>query len=204
MNSLPSEPEKSKRRSNFHRRVDTTNKLIQIVAVVIAGMWTWIVFARTSAPGLEPKLNLRSALSWSDTADNDVCAAAFHVWAKNEGQRAFEIHTIRVTAQLVDLSNLPKLPDSGDPLPLDLKFADAHGRFLNIGDTDIFRSDLLAHYSPGIEYNSEATFLFRRLKNRLIVFRAKLTGRESKNLPFAVLQEVSDDSWSSDQLCGQK
>jgi hypothetical protein len=191
--------------SKIHLWVDTVNKSIQILAVVIAGIWTWIIYARTNAPGLVPKLNLRSELSWADTADKDVCMAAFHVWAKNESQGAFEIDTIKVTAQLLDLTKAPKPSDSEDPFPLDLKFADVNGKNLNVGDSDILRRDLLAHYSPGTEYNSESTFLFRWLPNRLIVFRAVLSGQELGDfLMFAASQKISEDTWSSAQLCGQK
>lgn len=191
--------------SNIHTWVDTANKLVQIVAVLVAGIWTWSVFSRTNAPGLEAKLNVRSELSWSDTADKDVCSAGFHVWAKNDGERAFEIDKVSVTAEIVDLEGLPKPPESGEPVPIDLKFIEGHGHKLDVGDAEPLRTDLIAHYAPGVEDNSEATFRFRRLTNRLILFRADLSGRESKVLlPLTQLQPVADYTWQSDQLCGQK
>jgi hypothetical protein len=191
--------------SKIHAWVDTINKLVQIVAVLVAAIWTWSVFSRTNAPGLEPKLNVRSELSWSDTDDKDVCTAAFHMGAKNDGQRAIEIETISVAAQIVDLNTLPKPPESGEPLPIDLKFIREHGHELDVGDAEPLPTDLVDHYAPGVQDDSEATFRFRRSPNRLILFRADLTGRESRVLlPLTRLKSLSDYTWQSDQLCGQK
>ena len=201
---LVSKPEPRDWQSCVNLWIDTVNKFIQIVAVVIAGIWTWNVFARTSAPGLESKLSMRSELSWGDTADKDVCSAMFHVWAKNDGQRAFDVTGIRITAYLLDLSRLPKPSESGDPFPLDSKFIETQGRALKVGDAGSYTADLGGHYSPGTQNDSETTFRFRKLSNRLVEFRADIDGEESSVLlPFASKQSFSNYTLYSDQLCGQ-
>jgi hypothetical protein len=202
---------------NIHIWVDTINKLFQIGALLIAGVWAWNLFARTSAPALESKLNVHSELRWEDTEAKDVCTAVFTIWAKNEGQRALDTDRVRLSVQSVDLHALTKPSEDGVPVLLDRKFIQANAKDLinfefprgqgkepDVSDRDHVPMDLIGHYAPGIEHVSTATFLFKRLQNRLIIFRVDLSGWESRVLvPFASLQKVSDYTSTSDSLCGQ-
>src|SRR6266436_263013 len=192
------------KKSNFHTWIDTLNKLVQIVAVLIAGMWTWSVFARTSAPGLESKLSLRCELNWTETADKHVCNAVFHVSAKNDGQRGFDISEVTIQGYALDLATLPKPPETGDPILLDSKFIENYGRKLKLSDAVSFLADLDGHYAPGTQNDSEITFQFGKRSNQLIEFRAYFAGKESRVLlPFAAMQPVSNYTSARDQLCGQ-
>jgi len=191
--------------TTIHTWIDTLNKLAQVAALVVAGIWTWNVFARTSAPGLEPKLGLGSELNWIETGGKGSCKGSFHVFVKNEGQRNFEITNVQITAHLLDAGSLGEPPANGDPIPLDYKSIESKGTELRLGDTDTYKEDLSGHYSPGTQNDSDTIFLFKKLPNRLIEFRANLTGKESKVLlPFAAEQTLSNYTVAKDKLCGEK
>ena len=199
----PPAPVGPKQPTGVHLWVDTINKMVQILAVFVAAWWTYSLFSRTSAPGLESKLSMRSELHWHDTASKDVCTAMFHVWAKNDGLRSFDLDRAAVTAQLLDLKTVPK-PAEGVAVPVNPKFVQEHGSDIKLDDIEPIPSDLLGHYAPGAQNDSEVTFRFQRLPGHFIVFKLDLGGRESKVLlPFATLQPVSNYTWASDQLCGQ-
>src|SRR6266404_4616262 len=53
----------------FHGWVDTINKVFQILAIIVAGIWTYTVFQRTSAPNLETNFGIDSEIHWAETAD---------------------------------------------------------------------------------------------------------------------------------------
>jgi hypothetical protein len=188
--------------SKIHAWIDSGNKIVQIIALFIAGVWTSAIFVRTSAPGLESKLYLRSEVSWQDTADKDVCTGAFRVWVKNESQRDFDIDTVRVTARLVDMKAIPEPSAPENPIAISPQFL-REGRVLNMGDAQPLPLDLIDHYAPGTQNESEATYRFRRLPNQLIFLRTDVSGKESKVLfPPVAQREISNYTWTSDQLCG--
>jgi hypothetical protein len=188
----------------IHTWIDTTNKLAQIAALLVAGVWTWNVFARTSAPGLEPKLGLRSELTWIETGSSNSWKVSFHVFVKNEGQRNFEVTGVEITAHLLDASTLGEPPETGDPISLDYQLIESKGTELRLGNTESYWDDLSGHYSPGTQNDSDTTFLFKKLPNRLIEFRAQLDGKESKVLlPFATKQTLTNYTVAEDKLCGE-
>jgi hypothetical protein len=200
----PPAPVEPKHPTGIHLWADTGNKIVQILAVFVAAWWTYSLFSRTSAPGLESKLSMRSELHGRDTSRKDVCTATFHVWAKNDGLRSFDLDRVAVTAQILDLKTVPK-PAEGAAVPINPKFVREHGRDITLDDIEPIPSDLLGHYAPAAQNDSEVTFRFQRLPDHFIVFKLDLGGRESKVLlPLATLQPVSNYTWASDQLCGQK
>jgi hypothetical protein len=106
--------------------VDTTNKIMQILALLVAGWWTWNLWNRTSAPGLESKLNVQADLSWNPSSDKTECQASLSIDLKNEGQRSIEVDVVTITAWVIDLQFFPA-PSKLQPTFFDPEFIESKG-----------------------------------------------------------------------------
>src|SRR5262249_24797936 len=87
----------------FHRWLDTVNKLFQIAALIVAGIWAWNVFELTVKPGLETKFPINTDVHWAKVPETDVCQSRFEVTVKNDGQSPFDITDVTTSGWIVDL-----------------------------------------------------------------------------------------------------
>jgi len=182
--------------------VDTASKLAQIVAIALAGVWTYYTFFRTNAPSLENKLDMRSETYWSKTRDEKTCMGMFHVWIKNDGLSSFDIENINLPAWLVDPEALAGSPADASPSLLDFHQVEARENPLYKGDPEPIKSDVVAHYSPGSQYDSEVAFLFKKSPSQLVVFKLDVDGHGSKPLIFPSGKKVHNYTWDREKVCG--
>jgi hypothetical protein len=195
-------------RKDFHVWVDTLNKLIQIVALFVAGFWAWKVFQQTVVPSLEPKFPVDTAIHWAKVPGTDACQARFEVVVKNDGQVAFDIQSVKVTGWTVDLKKSKLIPDNAMlPAHLDPAITEAGrddgAKEFDTGNGDPVQPDLIDHYPPGVQSTSTANFFFKRRPQTLVIMLAELKGeRRSSFLPFAKKLPIENYSYAIDQVCG--
>lgn len=85
-------------RDNFARWTEATEvakNAAQIVAIVVAAFWTWLVFIRTEGPLLEARAAADSDLVWRTTSP-DTCIAMCAVRLENIGKASFTIDRVEV------------------------------------------------------------------------------------------------------------
>jgi hypothetical protein len=187
---------------SYKTEVDVFNKLLQICALFVAAWWTWSVWNRTTAPGLESKLNIHAEVHWSAVPDNDLCQASLDVEIKNDGQRSFEVQYITLMAWMMDLKSFPP-PSAGQPTFIVPKFVQSKGTSVTIPEpAEPVNTDLYGHYPPGSSRHSAVDVIFRKSPNSIFVFDATAYGNESRGfLPFTSGPEIKRDAWSLDQVC---
>ena len=216
----PSEP------NGFKDKVDTINKLAQIFALAIAGIWAWSVFQQTVRPGLEAKSPVDTELHWASIPNSNVCQVRFEIKITNEGQVPFDINDVRVNGWIVDLEeeNLPEdsasSPTFFNPAVLaiggnrlwdgkcnDLPPKDARIAPFDTGDDNSIRDDLIDHFPPGAKTTASSTYFFRRREKAIVVLRADVKG---DLLPFSLVpfrhrqKCFTNYSYAVDQICGGK
>jgi len=77
---------------------DCAKNIFQILALIIAGIWTYLLFIRTEVPTLEYRTNTNSKLYWSETSRPGECIAHFNVTHKNIGRSSYKISAYRLRA----------------------------------------------------------------------------------------------------------
>jgi hypothetical protein len=195
----------------LYRWVDVANKIFQIAAIFIAGLWGGILFEETSAPELEPKLSVDTEVSWQPIGGTDVCQANFVVTVKNPGRRPIEITTanlgIRVHNLLKidpktgkpfffpDLQEIPTLIDAGkldaiDPPP-----------GISRSDVELLNDDIVGRYPPGLENSSSQVFFFKKFENALAMIQVNVDGFSRGVLPFSK-KEVHNYGYVIARVCG--
>jgi hypothetical protein len=204
--AVPTPPAAAK---DWHAWVATINQMVQILAIVIAGFWTWKVFHQTVAPGLEPKTPIDTAIYWAAVPGTDVCEARFEVSVKNEGQVPFDIDDVKVTGWLVDLEEKNLLPkDSLAPTHLGPEVTDENdpksAKPFDTRNGDPIKADLSDHYPPGGHTLTSTQYFFKRRPKTVVILLANIYGtRPSGLLPFFSKKEkLKNYSYAIDQVCG--
>jgi hypothetical protein len=184
--------------------------MLQVAAIMVAGIWTWTVFQRMSAPSLETKFGVETKLNWAPTSDGKHCLADFYVTVKNQGQSPFDVDGARVRGWLVDMrKHKLLLSGEGKPAYFDPNIADpkspGHEDPFYDGVGQPIPQDLSTHYPPGAMEDSDATFTFENSPDTLVILRVDLNGHKSNGLiPFLKPTPIDDYSYEVDQVCGAK
>jgi len=207
-------------------RVDIINKSMQIAAILVAGIWTLLIFIRTSAPNLEPKPAVTSEIAWTSFPTTDACNAQFSVTIKNLGQRSFNIEDAVVTVWLQDvMEQVPAskeeesaghtkgkytlYPDSSAQIRLitpdivrkspdrnNVENASFHGRAESIS------TQLPGHYSPGASITTSSNFIVRKSPTKFVIMDVDVTGTDSAVwIPF-LHNRIEGQSWAISRVCG--
>jgi hypothetical protein len=216
-------------KKGFHQWVDTANKLLQIVAIVIAGCWAWIGFQQTVAPGLEPKLGISSELHWASlqslpgrnarrTAEN--CQGSLQIKVNNPGKRAFDVTKVTIRGWLIPLDqqelqqqlaqrkilNLDWVRTKFPPFyDSDLSYThEKDGKSVDENDEDYVSWDLRDHYSEGVDNTTSFEFIFPRDPRMIVAFYVDVEGtRPSSYWPFISHPvQTGNYTYQVDQVCG--
>jgi hypothetical protein len=183
--------------------VDITNKTMQILALLVAGWWSWNLWSRTSAPGLESKLNVQTDVNWNPSSNKDDCQASLSIDLKNEGQRSVEVDEVTITAWMIDLQSF-NAPSKLQPTFLDTEFIESHGtRVYGPASDGPAQKDLIGHYSPGVGHNSTVAALFKKSPGTIFYFETEVKGHASRGLiPFTAGDRIPVSAWTLEQVCG--
>jgi hypothetical protein len=76
---------------------EITKNYVQVLAIIIAGIWTYVIFFKKDAPSLESIVNLSSNLRKQNTLNANVNEFTFDVTFKNNGISAIDIRKVRIS-----------------------------------------------------------------------------------------------------------
>lgn len=199
-------------RKGFHGWVDTINKLFQIAALIVAGVWGWSIFQQTVRPGLEAKFPVDTDIHWTRIPNSKVCRAQVEITIKNQGQAPFDIDDVKLSGWIIDLEKEhllaanPGAPAYFDPAHLIKKDVPSCGGKsdaaavpesasqqvpegaiatiapFDAGNSESIRRDVVDHFAPGTDASSSAQFFFKEQANTLVVFRADVKGTRASSL----------------------
>ncbi len=83
-------------RQSFKDWCEILKNVFQIVAIMIAGYWTWHLFRERDAPSLEVRGSASSVIHWYPIKPGDQVQLAFDVDLQNSGVKSFDIAKIVV------------------------------------------------------------------------------------------------------------
>jgi hypothetical protein len=141
--------------------------IAQVIALLLAGIWTYRTFYLSENPGLEPRGEASVDLHWDAFQDsNDICLAVLTVRFHNMGKRSIDVRNVRIIGWLSDrLSSVPgpRFIDSHDL---------EHG--LNFFDQTLPKSHLIDHYPPDADRHEGFVWYFQKQPKKFAYFKVEL------------------------------
>jgi hypothetical protein len=110
-------------REQIHSWTDVASHIAQVIALVLAGIWTYKTFFESERPSLEAKPDVASELSWAAAPDPGFCDAQFKIEFQNNGKQSLDTAAIRVEGWLAE----PREPSGGDPTLIDPDYLQKEG-----------------------------------------------------------------------------
>jgi hypothetical protein len=150
-----------------HSLVDIIKGAVEILAICIAGFWTYSVFIRSEEPSLTARPEMTGRLSWRPAVGHpDACIAFFDVRVRNSTKATQSLS--RMTATVTEI----ELPDtSGDVV--DLLRANLHERRLTeIVEPGRADTSWRKKFAPGEGSTYQFAWLVKREPKRLLRFAA--------------------------------
>ncbi|HLY24385.1 MAG TPA: hypothetical protein VKT83_18110 [bacterium] len=174
------EPTENMHNDGIARWTEVAKAIVQIIAIIIGGIWTYNKFIRTEAPSLEQFHVSQAQLKWHVLPQKDMCAASVAVTLLNGGTTPVDVNSLQ--ARVWEFV----WPQS-DKAFLDLNQVEATSPVFNrTFSANVAESALLGHYRLNSPHTDTFTWIFKKLKNRLLVFR--LDGK-------AQMQQVNMIAW---------
>jgi hypothetical protein len=165
---------------NFRNWSDVLKNLFQVAAVLVAGWWTYHLFVKKEAPGLEARGSASSKIEWQSISGSSDKEVDFQLLLQNTGTTSFNVSKIWVRGWEFDMSSRPERIRflDVDQIKTQPPFFDKAYE-LNQGASIPFPS----HYPPGASnYNSFTWVLKPDCTKRLyLVAEVYKAGKESPN-----------------------
>ena len=149
--------------------------LAQVIAILIAGIWTYYLFGQKEAPGLEPRADAVSSLLWQLTEDENFCRAVFNVKFVNNGNSSYDISKVHIRGwhfgsikdSVSDLSyfDIAEIQKTGEKI-FDKVYENTESKIK--GNVLL---PFINHYSPGSSYNHSFEWEVKNIQNKWICFK---------------------------------
>jgi hypothetical protein len=144
---------------------------VTILAIVIAGFWTYTKFIRVEAPTLEPRGSASSSIYWNDL-EGGKCEAVFDVNFANTGNTSFDVTKLEVrgwkfrrnwiTGQFATYLDIDEVRNKGE-----LIFQKTYSERLS-GGNHMF----IGHYSPTNTFRHSFVFSIDKAPDQNVYFEA--------------------------------
>jgi hypothetical protein len=155
---------------------DNITKWIHVVALVVAGYWTYTRFIRVEAPSLEPVARVMTKDNTpSITRHDGLCRFNIGIIVRNEGHSSFEIRRVQIQGWQ---SSAPQ-PQAGNPAYFDVKKMQEGTQILKVDSLP--DSFLNRPYPPGSQYDQNFEWDFKRI-DPIWMFEVTAYGKDDKPL----------------------
>jgi len=175
MKTTPAAPPNPKR-NQTGRALDTeayktwsevAKNVAQILALLVAGIWTYEKFVRTESPLHTPKGKTSGELIWEATADPSICQANFILRLENTGTQPFTVSSVKVSAWLFEPPISPDTPLAFlDEAEILRSKPDFERSFQNIA--------LCREYAPQAIAHQMFSWFLRKLPRKALFVRGQL------------------------------
>jgi hypothetical protein len=151
----------------------------QIVALIVAAVWTYQMFVRKDVPLLQRHATTGGRFQWS-SVDSDQCEGSYYVSLKNDGLTDFDVYKVRVRMWEFEI---PQRHASSSVQYVDLdRVKRGHPVFERIyGDGAFVR-----HFPPSHERSERYAWFFKRSPKRNILLMVEF---------FTTHEVDSDPEW---------
>jgi len=152
---------------------DSLSHIAQILALILAGIWTYKSFWQTDKPSLEPHLTSTADISWNRIpASKGVCEAVLDVTLENIGKRSVDVTQMRIKGWLVDS------PRPVDDKPLFSPYDDVM-KGQQFFDQTFTGGYLIDHYPPGVKVEDSFTWYFKEKQAKSAFWQVTFTTKET-------------------------
>ena len=202
----------SKNRESINSWTDTVSHVATVIALIVGGVWTYMLFVKKDAPALEYRGKLNTDIQWTASHEKDYCWGTLQATVKNEGLSSFDVTDVLIrgwyytikTSAAKDENSLPA-PGAKRPTMIDdqqimsrepdfSRSYDSENSKLPGGD---ILPGLLTHYPPGGEAHQDTSFVFERDPTSGVILKVDVTtgGKHS--------QQFVSGAFTGDQICGE-
>lgn len=143
--------------------IDRVKVILEILAILLAGVWAITLYWYYDAPSNVPRADLNGSLSWSKHS-KDVCEAEYIAEFKNIGRVSVEVGRARLSA-----FPMPRL----DELPADrvIKLIDPENAISGPPLIQEETKRLNKNYRPDERDEEGFTFIVKRSRGSLMLFK---------------------------------
>jgi hypothetical protein len=163
---------------------EIVKNIAEILAILIAGLWTYNLFLREDAPALELRATIDNNLTWTKLADNNSCEAVMRVHFENTGTSTFDITKVYVTGwkfrleksdqTFAEYFDLEKIKRSGE------LFFEKTYDVANSSEESLLQP-FVQHYSPGDMYTHNFRWVITSQQDSQVLFFVKLLSDKGNN-----------------------
>jgi len=157
-------------REQIHSWTDSVSHIVQVIALVLAGFWTYKTFFESERPSLEAKPDISSDLFWIVAPDPSFCDAGFRVDFLNAGKQSLDTAKVHFEGWLAEL---PEATGS-DPRPIDPQYLEHSGK--KFFDQWYQGGPLTQHFPPGSSSHDTVNWRFKRDPKLFVLLRATVDG----------------------------
>jgi len=144
---------------------DTISKIAQVLALALAGLWTYKTFYESERPALERRLNTSIAGAWAAVPnDKDICEITLNVSVENTGKQAADVTAISITGWL---SN--RMPFKGQtPQLFNTDIIERGQMFI---DQTVTSGILIAHFPPAAQRTDSFVWYFKNDQDKVALWK---------------------------------
>jgi len=164
--------------------LDVARVVVEIVALIIAGLWAYSKFLEGERPSLEVRGHTESTLKWFTTLDASYCLGQFGVSLRNIGRTSFDVNASRLRVWLVAAPMATSEIEYLDPS----RFQDGMPSL----DKELKTGGLVLHYPPEVASQYDYVFFVRRDKSTIALVRLDASTADG--------QLFSESRWA--ETCG--
>jgi len=146
------------------RFTEAAKDVVQLVAIVVGGIWVLLTFGLKECPTREPHFEVNSNVIWYESPMPQTCYAGWQVSVKNLSSRAVEIGHVKVAAWPFE----PPMPGEKPTFVEFSKFrpTDPDKFFFNRefdrGDPPEAEKPLIGHYAPDVTASHSFEWIFKK------------------------------------------
>lgn len=148
---------------NFVAKIEVFKKIVEITAIIIAGIWTYQKFINIDVDLIKPRIESKSSLIWSNSTEENACYADMEISIKNVGVTAFKVNKLSI-----DVWTFYQNPPECEVCYYDMASNISGDPTEQHNETD---GVLATKYGPSEASHNTYTFRFKRDKNKTAYFR---------------------------------
>jgi len=176
------------RKTSFQQKLGMVKDIVQILAIVIGGMFAIYKFGIEDKPTLEKNLAVSGSLQWVERSN--ACTAAFDVEVLNKSKSGIEVKKLRGRAWLIDEPTTSQKAISYFDILHAIEGKEPVESFTYI------KGPLVQQYAPGQTSNHTFEWLVERRKNAYALFLIEAFATAESDEPL-------DQQRQWDFVCGE-
>jgi hypothetical protein len=149
--------------------LERAKKVVEIFAIVIAGLWALKLYRETDVPAQEKRPSIQSELRWTANS-REICLAEYTVTFKNVGKASIDLGR---PALKVWVTDQPKLIGQA-------QYLDPHALITNSPQFEqkLTNEEFANHYPPDVGDTVTMTTIVKRNPGRILMFAVDFPQRD--------------------------